>query len=94
MVEILGFDGKVHYRRPASALEVEQALRTPGYAVRGSIEDLPTVLKSVNESDRQFSFPLKIENGRFLAGPANVSHEEEQEFYRNLVAENSGPLVV
>jgi hypothetical protein len=35
LVEIVGFDGDVHYRRPFGDPMIEQALRTPGYSVRG-----------------------------------------------------------
>jgi hypothetical protein len=32
--EIVGPDGKVHYRRPPSHADVAEAERTPGYSVR------------------------------------------------------------
>jgi hypothetical protein len=35
-VEIIGPDGKVHYRRPAGHPDIEEAKRTPGYSVRGA----------------------------------------------------------
>lgn len=34
VVEIIGPDGKVHYRRPPCHADVTEAMRTPGYAVR------------------------------------------------------------
>ena len=34
-VEILGPDGKVHYRRPHDHPDVWEALKTPGYSVHG-----------------------------------------------------------
>ena len=34
IAEILGPDGKVHYRRPENDPMVEEARRTPGYSVR------------------------------------------------------------
>jgi hypothetical protein len=34
-VEIRGPDGRVRYRRPANHPDVQEALRTPGYSVRG-----------------------------------------------------------
>jgi hypothetical protein len=36
LVEIIGTDGDVHYRRPFGDPMIEQALRTPGYSVRGA----------------------------------------------------------
>lgn len=36
LFEILGTDGKVHYRRPAGHPMIEEAKRTPGYSVRRS----------------------------------------------------------
>jgi hypothetical protein len=40
-VEIIGPDGKVHYRRHHEHPDVLEALRTPGYSVRGYLESPP-----------------------------------------------------
>ena len=37
-VEIIGTDGKVHYTRPHEHPDVLEALKTPGYTVRGANE--------------------------------------------------------
>ncbi len=34
IAEIIGPDGRIHYRRPATDPAVDEARRTPGYSVR------------------------------------------------------------
>lgn len=41
IAEIIGPDGRVHYRRPYGDPMVDEALKTPGYSVR--IVDVETV---------------------------------------------------
>lgn len=95
IVEVLGFDAKVHYRRPANDPDVLEALRSIGYAVRGSAEAWMVIQDAVCESGCSFDIPLKIERGRFLAGPVGVSYEHQLDFWKRLFAENGvGALVI
>jgi hypothetical protein len=95
IVEILGFDAKVHYRRAANDPDVLEALSSPGYAVRGSVGAWMTIQEAVCESNHSFDIPLRIERGRFLAGPIGVSYDNQLDFWKRLFAENGcGVLVI
>jgi len=94
-VEVLGFDAKVHYRRPADDPDVLEALRSIGYAVRGSVGAWMVIQEAVCEANKSFDIPLKIERGRFLAGPVGVSPEHQMDFWRRLSVENNcGVLII
>lgn len=94
LVDVLGFDAKVHYRRPANDPDVLEALRSIGYAVRGSVSAWMVIQEAVCESDHSFDIPLKIERGRFLAGPVGVSPENQMDFWKRLGTANGNILVV
>lgn len=93
-VEILGFDAKVHYSRPADHKDVLEALRTPGYAIRGHKDGLMVVWHIIMSQDRKYNFPVKLNNTRFLAGPIDCDPLLEEEFYDRLREVNGGELVV
>ena len=95
IVEVLGFDAKVHYRRAASDPDVLEALRSIGYAVRGSVGAWMIIQEAICEADTSFDIPLKVERGRFLAGPVGVSYDNQIDFWKRLFAENDcGSLIV
>jgi len=93
-VEVLGFDTRVHYRRPPRHKDVIEALSTPGYAVRASALQCQIIEAAIIETDKSFDIPLKLERGRFLAGPVAVSYEQRADFLRRLFIKNGGPLVI
>lgn len=95
VVEVLGFDAKVHYRRAANHPLVLEALSTPGYSVRGSTAAWLVIQAAICESNVSFDMPVKIRHGKFLAGPVGVSPENQLDFYKRLSTENDcGELVI
>lgn len=94
-VEVLGFDAKVHYTRPADHPDVMEALDTPGYAIRGGVAAWSVIQEALVESNKSYDVELKFRMGRFLAGPVGVSSEHKLDFWRRLFAENGcGVLVI
>jgi hypothetical protein len=54
-----------------------------------------TIQEAVCESNHSFDIPLRIERGRFLAGPIGVSYDNQLDFWKRLFAENGcGVLVI
>lgn len=94
IVEVLGFDAKVRYRRPFNDPDVIEALQSIGYAVRGSVVAWMVIQEIICESGHSFDIPLKIERGRFLAGPIGVSPENQMDFWKRLAISNGNVLVV
>jgi len=93
-VEVLGFDAKVHYTRPADSADILEALSTPGYAVRGGAAAWSVIQEAMIESNQSFDVPLKFRMGKFLAGPVHVSPEHEMDFLKRLAVANGGILVI
>lgn len=48
-MEIVGPDGKVHYRRPDGHPDIAEALSTPGYSVRPEFPDEPGTRETGND---------------------------------------------
>lgn len=94
VVEVLGCDAMVRYRRAANDPDVLEVLRSIGYAVRGSVGAWMVIQEAICESGHSFDIPLKIERGRFLAGPVGVSPENQMDFWRRLAVANGNVLVV
>ncbi len=94
IVEVLGFDTTVHYRRPANDPDVLESLRSIGYAVRGSVAAWMIIQEAICEANTSFDIPLKIERGRFLAGPVGVSYDNQIDFWRRLGIANGNVLVI